>query len=56
MRKIIQKALLTEKKEGRANDDKCSMIQAVVLAVIDTPPNNNNKNDDDDGKQKKNHP
>ena len=55
MRKIIQKALLTKKIKSWANDDKLSMVQAVVLAVTDTPPSNNSNNDDDDddGKQQK---
>ena len=38
MKGIMAIARTTEKKQGRANDDKCGLVEAVMLAVSTPPP------------------
>jgi hypothetical protein len=44
MKSLIQKALETDRRKGRANDDKRGFIQSIILAVAGTPTTNKKKN------------
>jgi len=46
MERLIKLARQTEKKQGRANDDRRGLVESIVLSIITTPPSSTNNNEE----------